>query len=90
MHEFFSFNKFSLARIFFLYFAPPHTFSNGSSLTFHEKFTCIKTINVRKKKIVQMTAEIINIINNNKIPSNSVIRDKKNVSRGNTHRKKLV
>ena len=37
-----------------------------------------------------MTAEIINIINNNKIPSNSVIRDKKNVSRGNTHRKKLV
>ena len=32
-------------------------------LMFHGKFNCIKTINVRKKKIVQMrllTAEIIN------------------------------
>ena len=34
-------------------------------LIFHGKFNCIKTINVRKKKIDQMrplTAEIINII----------------------------
>ena len=56
------------------------------ALMFHGKFHCIKTINVRKKNIVQMrplTAEI-------KISSNSVIRDKKNISRGNIHGKKLV
>ena len=59
------------------------------ALMFHGKFHCIKTINVRKKNIVPMrllTAEI----KNNKISSKSVIRDKKNISRGNIHRKKLV
>ena len=59
-------------------------------LMFHGKFNCIKTINVRKKKIVKMRLLTAEIINNNKIPSNSVIRDKKNVSRGNTRKKKLV
>ena len=34
-----------------------------------------------------LTAEIKN---NNYIPSNSVIRDKKNISRSNIHKKKLV
>ena len=60
-------------------------------LMFHGKFHCAKTINVRKKNAVQMrplTAEIKK--NNNKIPSNSVIRNKKNISRGNIHKKKLV
>ena len=33
------------------------------------------------------TAEIQN---NNYIPSNNVIRDKKNISRGNVHQKKFV
>ena len=33
------------------------------------------------------TAEIKN---NNEIPSNSVIRDKNNISRSNIHKKKLV
>ena len=52
-------------------------------LMFHGKFHRIKTINVKKKNIVQMrplTAEI-------KISSNSVIRDKKNISRGNIREK---
>ena len=43
----------------------------------HGKFNCIKTINVRKKKVVQMRPFTAEILNNNKIPSNSVIRDKK-------------
>ena len=34
-----------------------------------------------------LTAEIKN---NNYIPSNSVNRDKKNISRGNLHKKKLL
>ena len=34
-----------------------------------------------------LTAEIIN---NNQLPSNSVIRDKKNVSRGNIRKKKFM
>ena len=34
-----------------------------------------------------LTAEIRN---NNEIPSNGVIRDKKNISRGNTHKEELV
>ena len=46
-------------------------------LMFHGKFNCIKTINVRKKKIVQMRPLTAEIINNNLIASNSVIRDKK-------------
>ena len=56
------------------------------ALVFHGKFHCIKTINLRKKNIVQMrplTAEI-------KISSNIVIRDKKKSSRGNKKKKKLV
>ena len=55
---------------------------------FHGKFDCIKTINVRKKIIVQMRPLTAEIKNNNYIPSNSVIR--KNISRGNIHKKKLV
>ena len=46
-------------------------------LMFHGKFNCIKTINVRKKKILQMRPLTAEIINNNLIASNSVIRDKK-------------
>ena len=58
-------------------------------LTFHEKFTCIKTINVRKKDSSNEAFDRWNELNNY-IPSNSVVRDKKNVSRGNIHKKKLV
>ena len=59
-------------------------------LMFHGKFHCIKTINVRKKNIVQMRPLTAEIKNNNYIPSDSVIRDKKNIPRGNIHNKKLV
>ena len=58
-------------------------------LMVHGKSHRINTINVRKKNLVQMrplTAEI----KNNKIPGKSVIRNKKNISRGNIHKKKLV
>ena len=34
-------------------------------LMFHGKFNCIKTINARKKKIVQMRPLIAEIMNNN-------------------------
>ena len=34
-------------------------------LMFHGKFNCIKTINVRTKKIVQMRPLTADIINNN-------------------------
>ena len=34
-------------------------------LMFHGKFNCIKTINVRKKKILQMRPLTAEIINNN-------------------------
>ena len=37
--------------------------------------------------MMSLTAEIKN---NNYIPRNSVIRDKKNISRSNIHKKKLV
>ena len=46
---------------------------------FHGKFHCIKTINVRKKNIVQTRPLTAEIKNNNLIPNNSVIRDKKNI-----------
>ena len=49
------------------------------ALMFHGKFHCIKTINVRKKNIVQTRPLTAEIKNDNLIPSNSVIRDKKNV-----------
>ena len=52
-------------------------------LMFDGKFHCIKTINVRKKKNSSNEAFDAEINNNNQIPSNSVIRDKKNISRGN-------
>ena len=55
------------------------------ALMFHAKFHCIKTINVRNKNIVQMGPLIAKIKNNISILSNSVIRDKKNVSRGNIY-----
>ena len=58
-------------------------------LMVHGKSYRINTINVRKKNLVQMrplTAEI----KNNKIPGKSVIRNKKNISRNNIHKKKLV
>ena len=58
------------------------------ALVFHGKFDCIKTINVKKKNIVQMRPLTAEIKNNNEIPCNSVIR--KNISRGNIHKKKLV
>ena len=57
--------------------------------TFHGKFHCIKALNVRKKNIVQMRPWTAEIKNNNQIPSNSVIRDKKNILRGNIHKKKI-
>ena len=60
------------------------------ALMFHGKFHCFKTINVRKKNIVPMRLLTAEIKNNNKISSKSVIKDKKNISRGNIHRKKLV
>ena len=60
-------------------------------LMFQGKFHFIKTINVRKKHIiVQMRSLTAEIKNNNYISSNSVIRDMKNISRGNIHSKKLV
>ena len=49
------------------------------ALMFHGKFHCIKTINVRKKNIVQTRPLTAEIKNNNLIPNNSVIRDKKNI-----------
>ena len=49
------------------------------ALMFHGKFHCIKTINVRKKNIVQTRPLTDEIKNNNLIPNNSVIRDKKNI-----------
>ena len=58
------------------------------TLMFHGKIHCIKALNVRKKNIVQMRPLTDEIKNNNKIPSNSVIRDKKNISRGNIHKTK--
>ena len=58
------------------------------ALMFHGKFYCIKTINVRKKNIVQMRPSTAEIKNNNLIPSNGVIRDKNNTSRSNIHEKK--
>ena len=45
---------------------------------FHGKFHCIKTINVRKKNIVQTRPLTAEIKNNDLIPIYSVIRDKKN------------
>ena len=59
------------------------------ALMFHGKFHCIKAINVRKKNIVQMRPLTAENKNNNQIPSNSVIRDKKNILRGNIHKKKI-
>ena len=59
-------------------------------LMFQGKFHVIKTMNVRKKHIVHMRPLTVEIKNNNYIPSNSVIRDKKNISCGNIHNKKLV
>ena len=59
-------------------------------LMFHGKFHCIKTINVRKNNVVQMRHLTAEIKNNNQIPCNSVIRDRKNISRGNIRKKKLV
>ena len=59
-------------------------------LMLHGKFHCIKTINVRKKNIVQMRPLTAEIRNNNSILGNSVIRDKENILRGNVHKKKLV
>ena len=59
-------------------------------LMFYGKFNCIKTISVRKKKIVETRLLTAEIINNNQILSNSVIRDKKNVSRGNIRKKKFM
>ena len=58
------------------------------ALMFHGKFHFIKAINVRKKNIVQMRPLTAEIKNNNLIPSNNVIRDKKNISRGNIHKTK--
>ena len=49
------------------------------ALMFHGKFHCIKTINVRKKNIVQIRPLTAEIKNSNLIPRNSVIRDKKNI-----------
>ena len=49
------------------------------ALMFHGKFHCIKTIKVRKKNIVQTRPLTAEIKNNNLIPNNSVIRDKKNI-----------
>ena len=49
----------------------------------------IKAINVRKKNTVQMRPLTAEIKNNNEIPSNSVIRDKKNILRGNIHKIKI-
>ena len=60
------------------------------ALMFHGKFHCIKAINVRKKNIVQMRPLTGEINKNNLIPSDSVIRDKKSISRGNIHKKKLM
>ena len=51
---------------------------------------CMKTINVREKNIVQMRPLTAEIKNNNYILSNSVIRYKKNITRGSIHKKKLV
>ena len=59
------------------------------ALMFHGKFHCIKAINVRKKNIVQMRPLTAEIENNNQIPSDSVNRDKKNILRGNIHKKKI-
>ena len=65
-------------------------------LMFHGKFHCIKAINVRKENIVQtgpLTGEIKknhSIKKYHSIPSDSVIRDKKSISRGNIHKKKLL
>ena len=56
---------------------------------FYGKFHSIKAINVRKKNIVQMRLSTAEIKNNNYIPSNSVIRYKKNSSRGNIHKKNI-
>ena len=60
------------------------------ALMFHGKFHCIKTINVRKKNIVQMRPLTAEIKNNNVIPSNSVIRDKRNIRVVIYIRKKMV
>ena len=60
------------------------------ALMFHGKFYCIKTINVRKKNVVRMRPLTAEIKNDNKIPSNSVIRNKRNILCGNIHKKKLV
>ena len=49
------------------------------ALMFHGKFHYIKAINVRKKNIVQTRPLTDEIKNNNLIPNNSVIRDKKNI-----------
>ena len=57
-------------------------------LKFHGKFHCIKAIKVRQKNIVQMRPLTAEIKKNNSIPSNSVIRDKKNTLRGNIHKNK--
>ena len=46
---------------------------------FHGKFHSIRTINVRKKNIDQTRPLTAEIKNNNLIPSNSVIRDKRNI-----------
>ena len=59
------------------------------ALMFHGKFHCIKAKHVRKKNIVQIRPLTAEIKNNNLIPSNSVIRDKKNILRGNIHKKKI-
>ena len=52
------------------------------ALMFHGKFHCIETINVRKKNIVQMRP-LTAAIKDNKVPTNSVIRDKKSISCSN-------
>ena len=63
---------------------------NKLVLMFHGKFHCINTINVRKKNLVQMRPWTAEIKNNNKIPNDSVIRNKKNISRGNILKKNFV
>ena len=59
------------------------------ALMFHGKFHCIKAINVRKKNIAQIRPFTAEIKKNNYIPSNSVIREKKNILPGNIHKKKI-